>query len=106
MMILDKQQNSKTLYALGTTVSQLRRIYFLQGVMVTTMGGVLGVAIGSVLVGSQLAFSWLKITPSLAYPVEFSVMNVLIVLGTIFVLGLVSAKIASSRISKELLSYS
>ncbi|MEM1338751.1 MAG: FtsX-like permease family protein [Bacteroidota bacterium] len=104
MMILDKQQNSKTLYALGTTLSQLRKVYFYQGMIVTTLGGILGVLIGSVLVGSQLLFSWLKITPSLAYPVEYKLVNLGVVLATIVLLGFVSAKIASSRISKELLS--
>lgn len=102
MMILDKQQNSKTLFALGSTVKDLRRIYFIQGILVTLTGGLIGVAIGAALVGSQLAFEWLMITPSLAYPVEFKLINVFIVLGTIAVLGLISAKIASSRISEKL----
>ena len=104
MMILDKQQNSKTLFALGTTVKELRRIYFVQGVLVTSLGGLIGVFIGSLIIGSQLAFEWLKITPSLAYPVEFDFMNVLVVLATIVVLGLISSKIASSRISKKLVA--
>ena len=103
MMILDKQQNSKTLFALGTTIKELRSIYFVQGVLVTVLGGVIGVLIGAILIGSQLAFEWLKITPSLAYPVEFSFVNVLVVLATITVLGLISAKIASSRVNKKLI---
>ncbi|MDF0714838.1 FtsX-like permease family protein [Muricauda sp. 334s03] len=104
MMILDKQQNSKTLFSLGTTIKELRHIYFIQGILVTSFGGLIGVLIGSLLIGSQLAFGWLKITPSLAYPVEFNVINLLIVIGTIVVLGLISSKIASSRISKKLIS--
>ena len=104
MMILDKQQNSKTLFSLGTTIKELRRIYFIQGVMVTSLGGFIGVLVASILIWSQLMFGWLKITPSLAYPVEFKMINVLIVLATIIVLGIVAAKIASSRVSKKLLS--
>ncbi|WP_228236593.1 ABC transporter permease [Allomuricauda sp. M10] len=104
MMILDKQQNSKTLFSLGTTIKELRRIYFIQGLLVTSFGGLIGVLIGSLLIISQLLFGWLKITPSLAYPVEYSVMNLFIVMGTIVVLGFISAKIASSRISKKLIS--
>ena len=104
MMILDKQQNSKTLFALGTTIKELRRIYFVQGVLVTALGGVIGVLIGSLLIASQIAFEWLKITPSLAYPVEYNFMNVLIVLATIVVLGLISSKIASSSITKKLIT--
>ncbi|MBT8320345.1 MAG: ABC transporter permease, partial [Eudoraea sp.] len=91
MMILDKQQNSRTLYSLGTTLRKIRRIYFIQGVIVTSMGGIIGIVLGSLLVLSQLAFGWLKITPSLAYPVEYQLVNVLIVLGTIMVLGLIAS---------------
>jgi len=104
MMILDKQQNSKTLYSLGTTIKELRRIYFVQGVLVTGVGGFIGVLLGSLLIWSQLAFAWLRITPTLAYPVEYQVINVGIVLGTILVLGIIASKIASSRINKKLVS--
>ncbi len=104
MMILDKQQNSKTLFSLGTTIRELRRIYFIQGVLVTSLGGLIGVVVASLLIWSQLVFGWLKITPSLAYPVEYRLMNVLIVLATIVVLGVIASKIASSRISKKLLA--
>lgn len=104
MMILDKKENSKTLYYLGTTIKQLRKIYFVQGTLVTSIGGLVGVFIGSLLIWSQLAFGWLKINTFLAYPVEYKLLNVVIVLATIIVLGLISAKIASSRISKKLIA--
>tara|TARA_R110001606_G_scaffold80259_1_gene185314 strand:+ start:441 stop:1616 length:1176 start_codon:yes stop_codon:yes gene_type:complete len=105
MMILDKQQNSKTLYNLGTTIKALRKIYFVQGILVTGMGGLIGVFLGSLLIWSQLAFGWLKITPSLSYPVEYNLINVLIVLATIIVLGIIASLIASSRINKKLIAH-
>jgi lipoprotein-releasing system permease protein len=104
MMILDKQQNSKTLYNLGATIRELRRIYFVQGIIVTGLGGIIGLFLASVLIWSQLAFGWLKITPSLAYPVEYRLMNVFIVLLTILVLGVIASKIASSRVTRKLLA--
>ena len=102
MMILDKQQNSKTLYSLGTTIKELRRIYFVQGILVTGFGGLIGVLLGVLIVWSQLAFSWLKITATLAYPVMFEIIKIVIVLATILVLGVIASKIASSRINKKL----
>ncbi len=105
MMILDKQQNSKTLYNLGTTIKALRKIYFVQGILVTGLGGFIGVFIGSLLIWSQLAFGWLKITPSLSYPVEYRFINLVIVLATILVLGVIASFIASSRINKKLLAH-
>lgn len=104
MMILDQQGNSKTLYSLGTTIKELRRIYFVQGVIVTFLGGLIGVLLGSLLIWSQLLFEWLKISADLAYPVEYQWLNVFIVLATITVLGIIASKIASSRINRELLS--
>lgn len=103
MMILDQQGNSKTLYSLGATIKELRRIYFMQGVIVTFLGGLIGVLLGSLLIWSQLAFAWLKISANLAYPVAYQWINVLIVLGTITVLGIIASKISSSRINKNLL---
>ncbi|MEJ2161851.1 MAG: ABC transporter permease [Robiginitalea sp.] len=103
MMILDKQQHSRTLYSLGLTLKELRRIYFVQGVLVTSAGGLLGLLIGSVLIVSQQLFGWLKITPSLAYPVEYQLVNVLLVLATIVFLGIIAAWIASNRINYKLL---
>ena len=104
MMILDKQLNSKTLYSLGSTIKDLRRIYFVQGVIVTSAGGLIGVLFASLLIWSQLVFGWLKITPSLAYPVEYQWINIVIVLATIVVLGIIASKIASSRITKKLIA--
>lgn len=104
MMILDKQQNSRTLFSLGTTIKELQRIYFVQGLLVTGFGGLIGVVLGSLLIASQMVFGWLRITPSLAYPVEFKITNVVLVLATILVLGAIAARIASSRINKRLLT--
>ena len=41
------------------------------------------------------------IAENLAYPVEFRISNLFIVILTITILGFIAAKIASSRISKE-----
>jgi lipoprotein-releasing system permease protein len=41
------------------------------------------------------------LTPTLAYPVVFSIENVMIVLGTIVTLGFIASLIASSRVSKS-----
>ena len=104
MMILDKQQNSKTLFSLGATVKEIRRVYFIQGVIVTSLGGLMGVVLASLLIWSQIAFGWLRITPSLAYPVQFKMGNLLLVLATIIVLGIIASQIASSRVNRRLLA--
>lgn len=103
MMILDKKANLKTLYNLGTEVKNLRKIFLIQGILLTTFGGIIGLTLGIIIVLLQQQFQLVMITPSLAYPVVFTVQNVLIVLGTILLLGFLSSWIASSRVGKKLL---
>ena len=103
MMILDKLSNLKTMYNFGATLKELKQIYFIQGMLVTGAGGLIGVLIGILLIGSQLLFGWVKIG-SIDYPVELKLANILIVLGTIFILGIIASKLASSRISKKLIA--
>jgi len=103
MMILDKKTNLKTLVNLGAEVSDLRKIFLLQGSLLTVIGGLIGLLLGIAVVLIQQRFKLIMITPSLAYPVIFNLKNVLIVLGTIVLLGVISSWIASSRVSKKLL---
>lgn len=103
MMILDKRSNLKTLYNLGTEVKDLRKIFLLQGTILSVFGGVLGLILGIIMVLIQQQFKVIMITPSLPYPVAFLFKNVLIVFATIFSLGFLASLIASSRVSKKLL---
>ena len=104
MMMLDKKENLKTLFSLGTTIKNLRRIYFTQGVLVTAIGGIIGIILGSILAWIQIATGMLRITPSIPYPMELRFIDIVIVLVTITVLGIIAAKIASSRITKKLIA--
>lgn len=103
MMILEKKGNLKTLFNLGTEISSLRKIFLLQGTLLSVFGGIIGLVLGIILVLLQQRFELIMITPTLAYPVVFSLENVLIVMGTIVSLGFVASLIASSRVSKKLL---
>ena len=103
MMILDKKGNLKTLFNLGTEIKDLRKIFLLQGTLLSVIGGIIGLTLGIIIVLLQQQFQLIMITPTLAYPVIFSVENVLIVMGTIVILGFIASLIASSRVSKKLL---
>lgn len=103
MMILDKKANLKTLLNLGTEIKDLRKIFLLQGTLLSIFGGVIGLILGIAIVLLQQHFELVMITPTLAYPVVFTIENVLIVLATIVTLGFIASLIASSRVSKKLL---
>ncbi len=103
MMILDKKANLKTLFNLGAEIKHLRSIFLLQGSLITVTGGLIGLALGIIVVILQKQFSLIMVTPTMAYPVVFDIMNILTVLLTIVILGFLASLIASSRVSKKLL---
>jgi lipoprotein-releasing system permease protein len=103
MMILDKKGNLKTLLNLGTEIKDLRKIFLLQGTLLSVFGGIIGLTLGIVIVLLQQHYELVMITPTLAYPVVFTIENVLIVFFTILTLGFIASLIASSRVSKKLL---
>jgi lipoprotein-releasing system permease protein len=101
MMIIDKRQNLKTLFNLGATLKEIKKIFIFQGFLLTFFGMCVGLFLGIILVFLQKKFELFMIVPNLAYPVEFRGANLLIVFCTITILGFIAAKIASSRISED-----
>lgn len=102
MMILDKRKNLKTLFNLGAGIKEIKRIFILQGFLLTCFGLIIGLSLGVILVLLQLKYQLFMITPQLAYPVELTFMNIVTVIVTILFLGYLASLIASSRISKRL----
>jgi len=106
MLILDKKENIRTLYCLGTEVNGLRKIFLYQGIFITALGTFFGMAIATGLILLQQHFQLFMITDQMAYPVAFRVENVAIVLATIFILGILASFIAAGRVNKKLLENS
>ncbi|MDX1829508.1 MAG: FtsX-like permease family protein [Lutibacter sp.] len=102
MMILEKKDNLKTLYNLGANIKQIKKVFILQGFLLTFFGMLIGVSSGIILVLIQKKYHLFKITQHLAYPVELTFLNIVTVVITILVLGYIASIIASSRISKKL----
>jgi lipoprotein-releasing system permease protein len=101
MMIIDKKSNLKTLFSLGATVKEIKKVFVMQGFLLTFLGMLAGLTLGVLLVIIQKQFGLFMITQNLPYPVEFRFSNLFIVIATITVLGFIASKIASSRITKE-----
>lgn len=104
MMILDKKKTLSTLFKLGASIKDIRKIFFYQGSLMAILGGILGIVLGLIIVGLQQTFSLVMITPSLPYPVAITVANIVVVFITISVLGILASKVASVRISKSLIA--
>ena len=103
MIIIDKKENIKTLHSLGSTLNEIRYIFFLQGAMMSVFGGLAGIILGALVVGAQLQFKLKMITATLAYPMEFTFINFLAVFATISILGILASYLAASTIRSKLI---
>ncbi|TBN03972.1 ABC transporter permease [Hyunsoonleella flava] len=104
MMILEKKQSLNTLYNLGVTIKNMRKIFFIQGSAITLIGCVVGLFLGLLIVLLQQTFGLVPITPTLAYPVSIKLENFIIVFLTISVLGIASSKISATRVTEKLVT--
>lgn len=104
MIILEKRNNIKTLYFMGMTIREIRKVFFYNGMLMTFLGVLIGLVLGSLIVWLQMNFGWVRITETLAYPVQFKMVNLLVVFGTILLLGGIASTTASLRVSERLLS--
>lgn len=102
MMMLDKKKSLNTLFNIGATVKDIRKIFFLQGSLMSVIGGIIGLVVAIIIAFLQKAFDLVMITPSLAYPITIKIENFFIVFFTISILGIIASKIASVRITKSL----
>ena len=102
MMILDKKQSLNTLFNIGATVKDIRKIFFFQGSLMSIIGGIIGLGVAFIITFLQKTFDLVMITPSLAYPVAIKTENFFIVFFTISILGIIASRIASARITKTL----
>jgi lipoprotein-releasing system permease protein len=105
MMILDKKESLHTLFNLGIPAKGIKKIFFLQGSLMSVFGGFIGLTLGFIVVLLQKQFNLVMITPSLPYPVTITFTNFIVVLLTISVLGILASKIASGRINKAIVRH-
>jgi lipoprotein-releasing system permease protein len=102
MMILDKKKSLNTLFNIGATVKDIRKIFFIQGSLMSVIGGITGLVVAFLIALLQKIFDLVMITPSLPYPITIKIENFFIVFFTISILGVIASKIASVRITKSL----
>lgn len=106
MMILDKRGQLKILLAMGAQPQGIHKIFFTIGLLICGVGGLVGLVLGILIVVIQAQFPFIYVPgTSLAYPVLFQLKNIVIVLGTLLVLGTISTAWATRGLSKKVKAY-
>lgn len=89
MMAIDKQSDLQILLAMGMKLDQLRRVFVIEGLLVSILGSVLGMGIAVILIWIQQQYGLVKTqsTFELVYPVSLRWLDLVLVLGLNALLG-------------------
>lgn len=106
MLTFEKRKNLYTLWAMGTPIGELRRIFLRLGLIISAYGGLSGIIIGSAIVLAQEHFNLISVGEGYivdAYPVSLKFSDVLLVLTTVFALGALTSSLTARRLDLKLL---
>lgn len=95
---LDKKEQSYTLWGLGLTISELKKIFFHTGIIITLIGWGIGILEGYALVFAQYKYSWIKINKTMPFPVKFTLYDFLLTTSTVWSIGLFISYLSSRKV--------
>ena len=103
MLIIDKQQDIRTLSHLGASEKMIRRVFVLEGWMVNALGALGGLVVGLVVCLLQEHLGLLKLGNGVeyvieAYPVAVQGWDIVMVIVVVLALGAISSWIPARRI--------
>lgn len=101
MLIVEKEDNIKTLQSLGMTKKSIEKVFFKHNLLINIIGGSIGIFISIMLVFSQSYYSIFKIPGlDIAYPVSLVFSNIFLVFITLIIVGLFSGYVSSLTLKK------
>ena len=97
MLIIEKRKNIFTLRAMGATSTQLRKVFFLEGILINGIGILLGLLLGLVVCYSQIYFGWLEMDGGMVenFPVLVKLSDIFLILIITTLIGTVTAYLPS-----------
>ena len=106
MLMIDKQDDCRTLSNMGATPAMIRRIFLYEGWLISTLGAAIGLVVGLIVCLLQEHFGLLKLGDGTdyvlsAYPVDVQVLDTVVVVIIVLATGYVSAYIPTRQIVKK-----
>ena len=104
MLIIDKRDDIRILSHMGADEPTIRRIFLLEGWLISSLGTLSGLLIGVLLCLGQQHFGWITLGNGAeyvisAYPVQVQATDVLLVAAIVLALGFIAAYIPSRKMN-------
>lgn len=89
LILLEKQKDIKTLRSIGASFEQIRKVFFSQGLMITYIGGAIGMFLGFLVYWIQTNIGLLRLEGGVVefYPMAFKIQDYLLIAGMIIITG-------------------
>ena len=88
MLYIEKKDNINTLRSMGLSEKGIFRIFFFEGLLISGIGIVAGLALGYLICGLQLLFGWVVIPgPNIPFPMKIAFSDFLLVVCSVSALS-------------------
>lgn len=107
MLIIEKEANLKVMKAMGASLSLIRRIFHLEGLLIALIGGLAGIVTGTALCLAQQKWGFISLGGDhskmsvIAYPCRLEVSDILVTVLVVLVIGIISGFIASRSVPEK-----
>ena len=106
MLIIDKREDIRILSHMGADGNMIRRIFLLEGWLISSLGTLSGLVIGVLLCLGQQHFGWLTLGNGAeyvisAYPVQVQLVDIILVAIIVLALGWITAWYPSRKVKIE-----
>ena len=103
MLVIDKKNDIKILASMGASLRQIRKVFFLQGLMITFMGALIGLLTGYGICWVQMKFHLLKMEGAIIpyYPIETQWEDFLLIMATVGCIGVIATYFPSKYLVRR-----
>lgn len=104
MLILDKKRDIQTIFNLGSSLFQIRKIFFIYGFFSVLIGSVFGVSIGLIISVLQENFQFISMEGNFHidyYPIQIKFTDIIFVFIAVFFIGLLASYYPVRALSKK-----
>lgn len=103
MLIIDKEKDNTIIWSMGATQQTVKKIYYIESLLMTTIGAISGVVLGVIVCLIQIRFKLIKFAPGSsfivdAYPIKILGGDLLLIFSTVIIIGALTALIPISRL--------
>jgi lipoprotein-releasing system permease protein len=92
------------LLSMGTSKQDIRSIFFIEGLLISTVGGLIGLFLGVLIVFLQGQFGFIKVQGLLvdSYPVLLLANDLFLIIGLVLLIGILASWIPVRLLTRKL----